>query len=188
MYTEAMINTPLLVGLMFVSSFASAASAWDKISGQSAGVKQKIFVVVRTQTEWNTLWTKHTAGKAEARPAVDFSKEMVVAVFLGERNQGGTKVEVKVMPDPLEPQSRMVVFYREVPPSSKSFNMQMVCQPFVMVKVPRRAKVDFEEDVAMSIPERPTAPQSIFSPDEKMRIMKSMDKLQSMADAQILFN
>ena len=188
MYTGGMINTPLLVGLMFLSSFASAASAWDKISGQSAGVKQKTFVVVRSQSEWSTLWVKHTAGKAEARPAVDFTKEMVVAVFLGERHQGGTKVEVKVMPDPLEPQSRMVVFYREVPPSSKSFNMQMVCQPFVMVKVPRRAKVDFEEDVAMSIPEKSSAPKSIFPDEEKMRIMKTMDNLQSMADAQAIFN
>lgn len=188
MYTGGMINKPLLVGLMFVSSFASAASAWDKISGQSAGVNQKLFVVVRSQTEWGALWAKHTAGRSQVRPAVDFTKEMVVAVFLGERNQGGTKVEVKVMPDPLEPQSRMVVFYREVPPPAGSFNMQMVSQPFVMVKVPRKAKVDFEEDLAMSIPERPAAPNSIFTPEEKMRILKTMDGLQSLAGSQAIFN
>ncbi|MBI5240755.1 MAG: protease complex subunit PrcB family protein [Elusimicrobia bacterium] len=182
-----MINKPLLAGLMLLSSFASAASAWDKISGQSAGVKQKTFVVVRSQAEWSALWAKHTAGKAQARPCVDFSKEMVVAVFLGERNQGGTKVEVTVMADPLEPQSRMVVFYREVPPASGRFNMQMLSQPFVMVKVPLKAKVDFEEDQAMSIPERPAAPQSIFSPEEKMRILKTMDGLQAMAADARLF-
>jgi len=182
------MNKTILIGLMFLSSFASAASAWDKIAGQSAGVKEKLCVVVRSQQEWGVLWIKHTGGKTEGRPAVDFTKEMVVAVFLGERSQGGYKVEVKLMADPLEPHARMVVFYREVPPPAGSFNMQMISQPFVMVKVPRKAKVDFEEDRVMSIPERQSAPQSIFSPEEKMRIQKTMNELQSMAPvAQAIF-
>jgi hypothetical protein len=182
------MNKTILMGLMFLSSSVSAASAWDKIAGQSAGVKEKLCVVVRSQQEWGVLWIKHTGGKTEGRPAVDFTKEMVVAVFLGERNQGGYKVEVKLMADPLEPKTRVVVFYREVPPAGNSFNMQMLSQPFVMVKIPRKAKVDFEEDGVMSIPERQSAPQSIFSPEEKMHIQKTMDGLQSMAaDVQATF-
>ena len=175
------MNKTILLGLMFLSSFASAASAWDKISGQSAGVREKLCVVVRSQQEWGVLWIKHTGGKTAGRPAVDFTKEMVVAVFLGERSQGGYKVEVKLMADPIEPKTRIVVFYREVPPAGNSFNIQMLSQPFVMVKIPRKAKVDFEEDGVMSIPERQSAPRSIFSPEEKMHIQKTIDQLQSLA-------
>lgn len=182
------MNKTILMALMLLPSFASAASAWDKISGQNAGVREKLFVVVRSQQEWGALWIKHTGGKPQARPAVDFTKEMVVAVFLGERRTGGYKVEITLMADPLEPKSRVVVFYREVPPAGNSFNVQMVSQPYVMVKIPRKPKVDFEEDGTMSIPELQSAPQSVFSPEEKMHIQKTMDGLQSMAaDSQALF-
>lgn len=188
MYTGSMINKTILMALMVLPSFASAASAWDKIAGQSAGIKEKLCVVVRTQQEWGALWIKHNHGRAAGKPAVDFTKEMVVAVFLGERRSGGYKVEVKLMADPLEPKTRIVVFYREVPPAGASFAVQMVTQPYVMVKVPHKAKVDFEEDVAMSIPEKQSYQQGIFPPDQKMHILKTMDNLQTMAADANLFN
>ena len=178
----------ILIGLLLLSSLASAASAWDKLSGQSAGIKVKLCVVVRSQQEWGALWIKHTGGKTEGRPAVDFSKEMVVAVFLGERRTGGYKVDVKLMADPIEPKTRLVVFYREIPPDSGSFNMEMISQPYVMVKIALKPKVDFEEDGTMSIPEQQPAQQSVFSPEQKMRVQKTVEQLQSLAaDSQALF-
>ena len=176
------------IALMVFSSLASATPAWDKISGQTTGFKEKLCVVVRSQQEWGVLWIKHTGGKAEGRPAVDFTKEMVVAVFLGERSTGGYKVDVKLMADPIEPKTRIVVFYREVRPDSGSFDMDMISQPYVMIKVPRKPKVDFEEDGNVSIPEKQPAAPSAFSPEQKMHIQKTMDGLQSMAaDAQAIF-
>jgi|GEM_PF-1372533 len=183
-----MMNKTILIGLMLISSIASAASAWEKLSGQSSAVKAKLCVVVRSQQEWGALWTKHTGGKAEGRPAVDFTKEMVVAVFLGERRTGGYKVDIKLMPDPFEPKTRIVVFYREVRPDSGSFNMEMISQPYVMIKIPRKPNVDCEEDGTMSIPEQQPAQKSVFSPEQTMHIQKTVDQLQSLAaDSQALF-
>jgi hypothetical protein len=179
----------LLIGLMFLSSMSSAASAWDKLAGQSTEIKEKLCVVVRSPQEWGSLWNKHTGGKADSRPAVDFSKEMVVAVFLGERNTGGYKVDITLMADPIEPKTHLVVFYREIQPESGSFNTEMISEPFVMVKIARKPKVDFEEDGSVSTPEQQQpAHQSVFSPEQKMQIQKTMDGLQSLAsDNQALF-
>ena len=182
-----MMKKAIVTGLMLLSTFSMEASAWDKLSGHSAGIREKLCVAVRSQQEWINLWVKHTAGRAETRPAVDFTKEMVVAVFLGVRNTGGYKVDVKVMADPIEPKSHIVVFYREVPPQA-GFNVQMVTQPFIMVKVPKKPKVDFEEDGAVSIPEKQQQPQSVFTPDQQMHIQKTMDHLKDISgDSMTIF-
>ncbi len=47
---------------------------------------------VRTAAEWDALWRLH--GGERARPAVDFGKEMVVAVFMGSRPTAGFSVEI----------------------------------------------------------------------------------------------
>jgi hypothetical protein len=44
-------------------------------------------VVVKDQQSWDALWAGH-AGKDAKPPVVDFSKQMVAAVFLGQRESG----------------------------------------------------------------------------------------------------
>ena len=57
-------------------------------------------VTVRTGAEWAVAWRAH-AGDRPA-PVVDFSKEMVVAVFLGTRRTSGYGVEIGMLIDILE--------------------------------------------------------------------------------------
>jgi hypothetical protein len=178
-----MVNKKVLMGLMFLSTFASGAQAWESISGQNAGIKEKLCVVVRSQQQWAELWAKHTAGQPQARPAVDFSREMVVAVFLGERSTAGYQVELKPMPDPIEPKSRLVVFYREIPPSSADYSAAVMTEPFEILKLPKAPEVTFEEDQPASIPENPVPPQSSFNARDDARLQKTVDDLQSLAAA-----
>lgn len=53
--------------------------------GDRSGVSTPGQVVIRNATEWRRLWAKHAAGTAPpaALPRVDFSQEMVIAVFAG---------------------------------------------------------------------------------------------------------
>lgn len=172
-----------------VTLLSSAAQAWDKLAGQSAGIKDAQTVVVRTQKEWAALWTRHTAGRSEAMPQVDFSKEMVVGVFLGERNTGGYKVETKLMADPIEPKSRLVVFYKEVPPAAGRFNVQMVTRPFELRKVAKVQEVVFEADRAVTIPENQNYKKSAFTPENTFRIQETVSRLQALSEApQALFD
>lgn len=55
--------------------------------GWSSGVQGPLREVVRDADAWERLWAVHEsrATPAQPRPEVDFSKERVVAVFLGTR-------------------------------------------------------------------------------------------------------
>jgi len=54
--------------------------------GAHSAILDPTELAIRTASEWATLWRRHTLGIPEARtapPAVDFFREMVVAVFAG---------------------------------------------------------------------------------------------------------
>jgi len=87
---------------------------------------------------------------------VDFTKQNVVVVFLGQTETAGVKVTIVVQQDPLD-SSRINVFYRQTV-IKKGFAAQVECQPYAMVKVPRTVTIDVEADAPVSIPEGKTTP------------------------------
>ena len=60
--------------------------------GTQSNIDQARTVVVRSADEWSALWRAHVADKPVA--PVDFTKEMVVGVFLGSRPTAGYSVEI----------------------------------------------------------------------------------------------
>ncbi len=83
-----------LVVIVILAAFASTQTTWatQPLSfttiaiGSQSGIRIRTEVVIHTPSEWQILWQKHVAGlpQAPARPAVDFSRDMVIAVFAGE--------------------------------------------------------------------------------------------------------
>lgn len=67
---------------------AAATSTGSEVSfvtvavGQTSGVRQPLQAVIRDRAAWTELWRRH-AGPAATVPAVDFTQEMVLAVFAG---------------------------------------------------------------------------------------------------------
>jgi len=51
--------------------------------GDQSNVDDARQVLVRTDAEWTKLWQQHASDRP--RPGIDFSKEMVVGVFMGSR-------------------------------------------------------------------------------------------------------
>jgi hypothetical protein len=51
---------------------------------------------VRDQTAWEAFWAEHKSHTSEpgTPPAVDFTQETVVVVFVGQKPSGGYAVEV----------------------------------------------------------------------------------------------
>jgi hypothetical protein len=125
------------------------------LEGQHSGVKQTMAVAVQDEEKWEEVWRKHDASAPA--PKVDFSKESVVVVFLGETPTAGIKVTIIVQQDPLD-SNRLNVFYRETV-SKKGFSAQVQSEPYAMVKVPRADTIDVERDAPVSIPERRQAPK-----------------------------
>jgi hypothetical protein len=109
----------------------------DRMSGIDAAQQ----TVVRSAGEWNALWQKHAPGRPV--PAVDFAKNMVLAVFLGSRPSAGYGVQITEVV--AEGKSVVVRWEEQRPPAGTSAAAVMTA-PAHLVSVPRRdAPVRFEK-------------------------------------------
>ena len=95
--------------------------------------------VARSESEWSTLWSQHAGQRA--RPDVDFSKEMVVAIFLGTRPTAGFSVEIV---GAREEGAMLIVSYRETRPQPGIVTAQVLTSPYHLVAVPKHGDVKWE--------------------------------------------
>jgi len=97
--------------------------------------------VARTPEEWQKLWLTHNFDAPP--PAVDFSKEMVVAVFMGSRPTAGFAVEIAAV---REDGGALVVQYRETRPRPDMMQAQVITSPCHLAAIPKRdGPVRFEK-------------------------------------------
>ncbi|MBI5624232.1 MAG: protease complex subunit PrcB family protein [Elusimicrobia bacterium] len=138
----------VLLTVAAVLAATANASAWEVISGQNCSVSQPQMVSAHDSQSLAQIWAKTYQGtpKALELPAVDFSKETVIAVFLGEKPTQGYNVDIQFQQDPMNPK-RLYVLYKEQAPKSVSFQPQVVSRPYVIRKVPKAYnEVVFEAD------------------------------------------
>jgi hypothetical protein len=131
--------TPVI--LTFAAMLQAAAPVMKVLdSGQNSAATAARQVVVRSSQEWEGLWP--AVSSTRPRPPVDFSKNMVVGVFLGQRPTGGYGVQiVKTREDG----RTLVVEYRETKPAPGTLSAQVLTAPYVLVEQPTFAgEVRFE--------------------------------------------
>ena len=91
----------------------------------------------RTREELESVWSEH-ASRVLPRPElphVDWSKEMVVIVRLGERPSAGYSIEVESIDTESSP---WTVVAREKRPKEGALVPMMITHPFQIIAVPRR--------------------------------------------------
>lgn len=102
--------------------------------GHRSGVPGPLQTVARNQADWAALWKKHTS--IESNPPrfekIDFGKEIVVAVFAGEKPTGGHGIEITSVERIDE---RLLVSFVERNPPPGSVVTQAFTQPFHIVRV-----------------------------------------------------
>lgn len=98
--------------------------------GQQSEVQEPRQVVVTSREAWAALWQQH--GAQLPVPAVDFTRESIVAVFLGTRPSGGYGVDIVAVRTGAAP----VVEYRERRPGPDMMTTQALTFPFSIVAVP----------------------------------------------------
>ena len=109
--------------------------------GTQSGHDEARQVVVRSTSEWTTLWQVHAPDRKP--PAVDFAREMVVGVFMGTRPTAGFGVQIQNV---REEQGVLIVQYRETRPAADAMTAQVLTMPYHLVAIPRRAgDVKFEK-------------------------------------------
>ena len=112
--------------------------------GIYSGVKGRLQVVIREQSEWQNLWRRHASIKANQTPppAIDFGDQIVVAVFLGDKPTGGYETAVISAE---RNNGALTVSFSEKEPRPGAITTQAFTQPFhiVRVAIPRAEKVVF---------------------------------------------
>ncbi len=106
-----------------------------------SGIDRAQQAVARSAGEWQTLWQRHAPGRP--LPAVDFTRQMVIGVFLGTRPTGGYEAViagVRVEGDAL------IVRWTERRPPPDQVAIQVLTAPAHLVSVPRHeGPVRFEQ-------------------------------------------
>lgn len=87
--------------------------------------------VIRDQASWDRRWSEMQLTRM-APPEVDFSGQMVVAVFMGQRRTGGYAIEVASVEVGAE---ELVITVRETSPAAGSINTQALTAPYHAVRV-----------------------------------------------------
>ncbi len=111
--------------------------------GRQSGITQMETDVITNREDWQKLWERHDPSKLNKIPTIDFSKKIVLAVFLGERPNAGYSVEILSIT--AAPNATKVV-YSVKKPAPGAMTAQMITQPCHIVvcdKVP--SPVTFEE-------------------------------------------
>ena len=100
--------------------------------GPVSAIEQPRQVTVRSAAEWEALWKEN--GANAPLPAVDFSREMVVAVLLGRRPTAGYGVEiVRIVGNG----GALVVEYVETAPSRDTITAQILTSPYHLAAIPK---------------------------------------------------
>jgi len=103
--------------------------------GVSSGIREPTRIVARTSREWLVVWARHVQSiGAVVPPPVDFSREMVVGVFLGERDTGGYQIEIIGVE---RTASVLRVLYVTREPEAGAVLTQALTQPFHLVRLAR---------------------------------------------------
>src|SRR5262249_62379029 len=105
-------------------------------SGAAGALVRPTKTSVPAQTAGPALGPRHMRAKSAPPPlpSVDFSRDMVVALFMGERPTGGYAIEVTRIERTAQGLS---VHYRTSRPAPSATQMQALTQPFPLVTVPR---------------------------------------------------
>ena len=124
----------VLTGIVAGSGFAAEPELRTLARGQNSGVTKASEVVVRTAEEWQKLWAQHGAPQRPSPPLprVDFGREMVVAVFMGEQRTGGYGIQVTGLR--VGDRAITVEVKRSQPPPD-AIVTQALTQPFHLVAI-----------------------------------------------------
>ena len=102
--------------------------------GYRSGVLGSLQTAARNPADWTALWKKHasTDSNFPPLPAIDFTKEIAVAVFLGEKPTGGHDIEITSVE---RSGDNLVVSFVERSPQPGGVVTQAFTQPFHIVRV-----------------------------------------------------
>jgi hypothetical protein len=111
--------------------------------GSYCGIKSRVDYVISDNASWNTLWTDlHNISTGHPDlPFVNFSREVVIAVFIGEFSTGGYSATISRIDFTL---FGTAVYVDEVHPGAGCGVTMALTQPYHIVKAEINAAVSVQ--------------------------------------------
>jgi hypothetical protein len=109
--------------------------------GDQSNIDSPKQVVVRTDAEWTRLWEQHAPDRP--KPAVDFSNESVIGVFMGSRPNAGFSTAIV---SAMEGGGALVIRYTETIPRRDVITAQILTFPFHLVAIPKATATNVRFD------------------------------------------
>jgi len=100
--------------------------------GNDTAVTHAGQVVIRTDHQWISFWSEHHPH--EAAPDVDFTQNMVIGVFAGERPADQFSI---LITNVRTTSGALVVDYHEIPPPTGTFAVGVSVYPYDIKIIPR---------------------------------------------------
>lgn len=120
------------IALFGIAAVAAQAALTNVAKGDMSGQQLAKQVTIRTPSEWKALWNDH--APTEKLPTVDFTKNMVVGVFLGTKPSAGHDVEIIAV---RHQGKDLVVEYAQKQPAPGTMTAQILTEPYHLVSVPK---------------------------------------------------
>lgn len=128
-----MLNVAALLFAVYCAAGSQDPMPFKMIDGGAQSfLDDRREVVVRTAAEWAAFWKTHAPTRP--RPAVDFSRSMIVGIFVGVRPTGGHAVEITGIE---REGADLVVSYRERRPDKADVVTQILTMPYALVTTAR---------------------------------------------------
>ena len=116
--------------------------------GNFSGFTEAKKEIIKTNADWERAWAKLSVRlkDPDKLPAVDFTKDMVVLVTMGQQRTGGYSIEIIKVE---EADGKLRIYVKRREPPSGAFTLQALTAPFHAVAVPKRElKPEFVETKA----------------------------------------
>ena len=120
-------------GVSGYAPYGAAAADLDvRRIGQwsNTGISESRRQVIRNANEWAQFWSELGVGE---RPAVDFSRNLVVAVAAGQRSSGGYEIQVQRV---AVANGELTIEVQETEPGPNCVTTGALSQPVDVVTVP----------------------------------------------------
>lgn len=132
-----MTRVAMLALCLFAMVSAQEPAARTIEKGDQSNIESPMQATARTQAEWEALYRKHNYDRQP--PKVDFSKEMVVAVFMGSRPNAGFSTTIL---SSLTVNGVLVVRYKETTPRPGTISAQVLTFPYHIIAIPKANVTD----------------------------------------------
>jgi PrcB C-terminal len=120
--------------LLCVAVLAGQTTFTSVAKGDLSGQQIAKQITIRTPAEWKALWKDHSP--TEKMPVIDFTKSMIVGIFLGSKPSAGYEVEIVGV---RAQEKDLVVEYVQKQPGRGTLAAQILTEPYHIVSVPQHA-------------------------------------------------